>query len=170
MRTRLQLRSYESMTKILGYTLIELIIVIAILSVLISVGISTYSKAQGRQLGQSAGEKIISILQENQKIANIGKIDCDGKFTGQQVKLVIPNIVRTQSLCVVAPGAIKDNIIPGITFTTNETIIFNPLSLGISLSGNNQLIVEYTSAVQIKYQIKLSSSGTIEYLGVKASP
>lgn len=155
------------MKKILGYTLIELIIVISIIAILISVGITSYSKAQNRQVGQIAGEKIMSILQETQKNANIGKIDCAGKFTGQQLTFVSPNIIRSQSLCLGGVGTIKDTEIASITFNTTPTIIFFPLSLGVNLGGESEIIIEFTGKSQLIYGIRIDTSGTIEYLGIK---
>jgi len=157
------------MKKMLGYTLIELIIVISIIAILISIGITSYSKAHNRQIGQIAGEKIITVLQENQKNANIGKIDCVGEFTGQQLTFVAPNIMRSQSLCLGGVGTIKDTKIPNITFNSTPTIIFYPLSQGVNLEGLNELIIEFTSKSQLIYQIRIDTSGTIEYTRIKST-
>ncbi|KKU46431.1 MAG: hypothetical protein UX64_C0007G0001, partial [Microgenomates group bacterium GW2011_GWC2_46_7] len=50
-----------------AYTLIELMVVVALSAILVGFGLTSYRKAQNRQIGQAAAEQIISILQENQK-------------------------------------------------------------------------------------------------------
>lgn len=159
------------MKQLSAYTLIELLITIAILAILISFGISAYTKAQARQVGQNASEQIISILQENQKLANIGKKDCNGKFLGQRVEIIIPNIVKSTSLCEGEEGSPLLATVAGITFSPGTTLIFNPLSLGITLgNGLGELLLNYLNTSQLNYQIKLTSSGTIQYLGVQTTP
>lgn len=154
----------------LGYTLIELVIVIAIIALLVLFGISAYTKAQGRQIGQSAGEQILTILQENQKIANIGNIDssCTGKFTGQKVIFSGTNTYKTQSLCSTNPGIETTSTISGISSITATTIIFKPLSLGTYLVGGaSEQIIAYSTPGALTYHIKVTSSGTIENLGIQ---
>ena len=86
------------MKQLLGYTLIELMIVISIVSILISFGVSSYTKAQNRQIGQSAGEQIMSILQENQTIALVGKNPVPASLSVNKL-FFYPNIITPSSLC-----------------------------------------------------------------------
>lgn len=155
------------MTKKLGYTLIELMVVISLIAVLVGYGISAYSKAQTKQLGQSAAEQIISLIGESQTTASIGKKDCPDKFVGQELSFNSPNIIVTTSLCEGIPdrGTPKTTIIPNITLNTIGTIVFNPLSLGISLPTEPYLL-DFTVLSGTKYRIELRKSGTIEYKGV----
>ncbi|PIW08181.1 hypothetical protein COW38_01235 [Candidatus Collierbacteria bacterium CG17_big_fil_post_rev_8_21_14_2_50_45_7] len=153
-----------------AYTLIELIVVISIISILVSFGISAYTKARDRQIGQAAGEQILTILQENQKIANVGKIDssCTGKFTGQKVIFSGTNTYKTQSLCSTNSGIETTSTIPGISSITATSIIFNPLSLGTYLvAGAGEQIIAYTTPIGLTYHIKITRSGTIENLGIQ---
>ncbi|EKD80482.1 MAG: hypothetical protein ACD_40C00076G0002 [uncultured bacterium] len=150
-----------------GYTLIELIIVVSIISILVSFGISAYGKARDRQIGQAAGEKIVSILQESQTIASVGKEDCTGKYTGQQVILsTSPPTIKTRSTCTGGQGAQTTTSIDGITSLTSTTILFNPLTGGINL-GASTLNIDFVSTSGITYRIFLTSSGTIENQGVQ---
>lgn len=156
------------MRKFRGYTLLEIMLVVAITSILISFGVSAYSKAQNRQQGTSAGETIISLIQENQKQASIGKRDCTGKFVGQQLSVSSgSNTVVSQSLCEGESGSQITTSIPGITWVTSATIIFDPLSLGVNLGGTSPLILRYTSSSGLSYAISLTSAGAMEYLGVQ---
>jgi hypothetical protein len=142
-------------------------LVISIISVLVSFGVSAYTKAQIRQIGQSAGEQIISILHENQTLASIGKKNCSGKFEGQEVIFSGTNTIQTKSLCSDGPGPSNPAItIPGIISLTGGTIIFNPLSLGITLP-NNPHNIDFVSLNNTRYRIQLHSSGTIEYQGIQ---
>lgn len=156
------------MKNLLGYTLVELMIVVSIVSILLSFGVSAYGKARGRQIGVAAAEQIISILQENQQIASIGKKDCSGKFTGQQVSLELPGTIKAQSLCEASVGTVVEVVIPDITFASTTTIVFNPLTLGIELSGGaSEQTLSFTSSSQISYNIQLTRSGTIKYQGAQ---
>lgn len=161
------------MTKTSGYTLIELMLVISIVSILVGFGVNSYIKAQARQIGQIASEKIISILQENQKIANIGSKDCTGKFVGQKVTLS-ESAITTTSVCMDLTeneGVSKNIPIPGVVFTSPTTVIFKPLLFGIDLGvDGEELIIRYTSKNQLTYQIKLTTTGTIQYLGIQQIP
>ncbi len=155
------------MKRFSGYTLIELIVVIAIVAILVSFGFSAYTKSQKRQLGQSAGEKIVSILQEQQKLANIGHKTCAGKFIGHQLTFTDPNVLTPTSLCDGDSVTGEAQTIPGVTDLSapTMTIIFNPLSRGIDLAGQSELILTYTMSSTLTYTIKITSSGTIEYEG-----
>ena len=148
-----------------GYTLIELLVTITIVGILVGFGISAYGKARDRQAGQAAGEKILSILQENQKIANIGKVGCTNKFLGQEVVASSPNTLKIRSLCEGPNGAQTSITIPDISSLTNATITFKPLSQGTSLSSD--LNLSYTSTAGNTYLITITRSGTIEYKGVQ---
>lgn len=151
-----------------GYTLVELMIVVVIVGVLVSLGISAYGKARDRQAGQSAVEAILTLLQEVQTKASIGKIDCTEKFLGQQLTIQSPNIFKQQSICENDPGVETTTTISGVAGITPQTsvITFQPLSLGISLPTNPLTLAILGDNGQT-YQIELTSAGTIEYLGME---
>lgn len=152
----------------LGFTLIELMIAITIIGLIVGFGLSAYGKARERQVGVSAGEKLVSILQGNQGDARVGKKDCLGKYAGQFIEIVTPNIVRSYSTCENDDGDITENIIPGITFAQETTFLFYPLDKGIEIKdGSSQYLLDYESSANLTYEIRLTSSGTIEYLGVQ---
>lgn len=150
-----------------GYTLVELMIIIVIVGVLVSFGASAYSSARDRQAGVAASEQIVSLLQENQKKANIGDKDCVGKLIGQQLSMVsASNTITSQSICEGGNfGTPLITSLSSITFDNNYLITFNPLTLGASVSPD-PLLLDFTSINNTKYRIKISSSGTIEYQGV----
>lgn len=151
----------------LGYTLIELMIIVAIIGILITLGLSAYRKAQDRQIIKNAAEKIISVLQANQTIAEVGKKDCTGRFIGQQVVVAGSNgDMVAKSICAGGvEGAVKTESIADVSFDSGATITFNPLSRGIDLGGPDSLTLSFTSTAGVTHHIKLSRTGTIEYLG-----
>lgn len=151
-----------------GFTLIELMIAITIISILVALGLSAYGKARDRQIGVSASETIMSVLQQNLGEASVGKKDCVGKYLGQEVVVAVPNTLSTRSLCEGDDGVVGVTTIPGIEFDSGSTIIFNALNKGIELEGGAaEFILTYNSSASFTYSIKLMSSGTIEYLGLE---
>lgn len=161
----MQLYSYESMRFHFGYTLVELMIVISIISILIAVGASSYGRARDRQIGQAAGELLVSTLQQNQQLAKIGNKDCNGKFIGQRITTTQPNILTSTSVCETEDGTPTQTLIPNIDSITSTTIIFNPLSLGITLPSD-PFQIDLVSINANTYRVELSKSGTIEYKGL----
>ncbi len=154
-----------------AYTLIELMVVVALSAILVGFGLTSYRKAQNRQIGQAAAEQIISILQENQKIANVGKRDetkCLGPYLGQQITFTTSsNLLRVQGLCQAGDDDELTLTIPGITFTTTATLIFKPLSGGVDLGGADLLNINFTSSSGLVHQLRVSNPGTIEYQGIQ---
>lgn len=150
-----------------AFTLIELMIVISIITVLVGFGVSAYGKARDRQVGQAAGEQIMSILSSNQKQANIGDKNCAGKFTGQRVIFDTTNTITSTSLCEggVIGSPVATTSIDGIDFVSSTTLVFNPLSGGVTLS-TDPLTISYTTSTGT-YSLKVNSSGTIENLGLQ---
>lgn len=155
------------MKKLSAYTLVEMMIVISIVAVLLGFGLSAYGQARQRQIGQTASEQIISLLQESQTLASIGSKDCSGKYIGQQVTLS-GSTLTTQALCETSSGAQTATVISGITFDSSLTLIFNSLTRGITLeAGAPSQTITFTTTSQLTYQIFLSSTGTIQYQGLK---
>lgn len=151
-----------------GFTLIELMIAITIISVMASFGFSAYSSARDRQIGLAATEQILTFLQSNQSYAQAGNKDCIGKYLGQEVGMVTPNILRSKSICEAEEGSVLESTIPGIIFEADSTLIFNPLTKGIELSsGDSSLDIAYTSSLTLRYIVRVHNTGTIEYLGIQ---
>lgn len=151
-----------------GFTLIELMIAITIISIMVSLGLGAYGKARERQIGVSAGEQIITLLQSAQSDARTGKKDCLGKYLGQEVIIALPNTLSTRSLCEGDSGTSTLHTISEITFDSGTTLIFSPLTQGIEIDGGSlQFLLNYTSSASLTYEIRVTNTGTIEYLGAR---
>ncbi len=157
------------MTKLPAFALIELVISIAIIAILVVMGLSAYTQAQGRQIGKSAAELLVSVLQENQNQAKIGDKDCAGGYLGQIVSYSTGgNTLTSQSSCVGGLlGSVKTTTIANIAFVNGGTLTFKPLAAGIDLGGvASPLLLQFTSNA-LTYQIQITSAGTIEYQGIQ---
>ena len=157
------------MKTLFGYTLVELIIAVAIIAILVTLGVSAYTQAQSRQIGKSAAEIILSTLQENQKQAKIGDKDCVGQYLGQIVSYTAGgNTITSASSCAGGSlGASKTTTIANIAFVSSATITFKPLASGIDLgAGVSSLLLKFTSN-SLTYQIEIDSPGTITYQGIQ---
>jgi len=149
-----------------AYTLVELMIVVSIIGIMVAFGTSAYTKARQKQIAEAAGEQIVSILQENQQISSIGDKDCNGKFEGQKITITNSNHIQSLSTCENGDlGVLRETSIPGIVFDTNYSFVFKPLSLGIDLGEPSSLTLRYSDPNDIFYNIKITNTGTIEYLG-----
>ncbi len=159
------------MKRISGYTLIELLLVIALMAILVSAGIAGYRRAQSRQLGSAGAEIILSVLTENQQKAHIGQRDnttCLGPYLGQQITINNnSNVILAQALCQDNNGPVITTTIPQITFTLATSFVFRPLSTGLELSGSSPLNLDFTTPANLSYRIRLTPPGSIEYLGVQ---
>lgn len=168
----MQLYRHQSMKKLTahGYTLIELMVVVVIVGILVSFGLSAYIKAQNRQRGIIAVEATLTVLQEAQTKASVGHKDCLGKFIGQQVTLVANGSLISQSLCENNDlGAASSYNLDGIASLTPAVIVFNPLSIGITLPSD-PLFVDLGTANGESLRIMLTQSGIIEYQGIIQNP
>ncbi|MBP9669993.1 prepilin-type N-terminal cleavage/methylation domain-containing protein [Candidatus Woesebacteria bacterium] len=149
-----------------GFTLIELMIAVTIITIMVSFGFSAYGKARERQVGVSAGEQIITLLQSNLTQALVGNKDCQGKYLSQELVITPPGTFSSTSQCEGDDGITMTTIIPDIVLANSATLNFNPLTKGINLqNGATELLLNYTTPSGISYQIKVNNSGTIEYLG-----
>ena len=150
-----------------GFSLIELMVAVTIISIMVSIGVSAYGRGKERQSGKAAGDIIMTFLSDNQKKANIGKRDCIGKYMGQKVTFSAPNILQAQSLCSTSNQnpLPSPTVIPDITGLSNTSVTFKPLSAGIDLGASTSLDITYTSVASKVYTVRINNTGTFEYLG-----
>lgn len=154
------------MKKLAAYTLIELMIAISIVSVLVGVGYSSYTKANNRQIGASAGEQLMGILTASQQTSSVGKKDCDGRYLGLDIHMISGSgFVTTQAQCEGGSGSVITTTIPGISFSSSYTFTFMPLSTGISMGDNSSLTINFTNGTGTIYSLVVTNTGTFEFQG-----
>lgn len=154
------------MTQLRGYTLIELLVVITIVSLLVTFGVSSYTKAQKNQIPKSASEVILSVLAENQKLASSGNGDCSGVYLGQQLVFDSgTNRIHAKSSCEGSVyGLEKTTEVAGITFSAGHVLTFRPLNQGIDLQSGDSDNLNFVVG-DSTYQIQVERSGSIAYKG-----
>ncbi len=153
-----------------GYTLIELMVVVSLTAILTGFGISSYRKAQNRQLGSSAAEQILSLLSQQQKISQVGKIDsaCTGIYQGQLVTLSLSgNTITTTQICSGNDGTPTIQEFSNITFDQSLTFTFKYGGAGIDLGGATTSNLDFSTPSGLTYRIVLTSAGSITNQGIQ---
>ncbi len=152
-----------------GFTIVELMVSITIVALIVSVGISAYARARDRQIIQTASEKVLAILLENQKIAAIGKKDCPDKFSGQRLVFSTTNTVTIQTLCESSVGATELVTISEISSQTGSTLVFEPLTSAIDLGGQDTITLNFTTSNGVVFSVIINRFGLIEFQGIQSS-
>lgn len=150
----------------LGYTLVELMIAIAIIGLLVTFGISAYARAQEAQLVKSGAETVLEALTAAQKEATAGTRDCTGEYLGQEVT-ASGNTIQYRALCKGGEvGTAKAHTIGANTFAATYTFTFRPLNQGVDLGGaGTTLTLDFVSPQNQTYRTEVARTGTIHYLG-----
>lgn len=153
-----------------AYTLIELMVVVSLTAFLVGFGISSYRRAQSRQTGLQATEEILSLLNSQQKISAIGKVDssCTGIYQGQAISLNSGgNTISTTSLCTLGNGDSVIHPFSNISFNQSLSFTFQFGSGGTDLGGATSTNLDFTTPVGLVYRIVLTSAGSITSLGLQ---
>jgi len=157
-----------------GFTLIELIISVAVTAILFTFGLSAYVKSRDRQEIRAIGETIEKTLRETQKDATIGKKDCENilieyLFTFENNASNDAIELSKQARCTSSSGQstttiIENAILPDIS--TPLVIKFKPLNGGIDIGGTNELDIDFQSTKsEVKHRISIEAPGSIQYKG-----
>ena len=155
----LPIKSYKK-----GFTLVEVLVVITIVAIIVTMGLSAYAKSQERQTVQSAKETILTILNDAQKVAHVGDKACTGNITGVEISLTSSSISRQTHCNLDSESVVTDNF-TDLTFTNiPSNFTFQPLSGGISFSAGSSANIDYTIS-GVTYRITISNPGSISYVG-----
>ena len=144
-----------------GYTLVELMVTVTIITLLTSFGISAYGKAQNSQATRAATETIMATLSEAQKKASSGTSDCVGsdEYFGQKVVLSGSSISLRSTCSTGDSSTVKTISVSGVTFSGSPTFVFRPLNQGVILTGGNTSI-DYATNTNT-YRIQVMPTGSI---------
>jgi len=148
-----------------GYTLVELLIVITLTALLITAGISAYSKAADIQASKSATETILTTLTSAQKAATSGKNDCTGAYLGEIITTTSGSSAMTiTSSCQGGGGVTREVSLNTFTFATTTNITFRPLNQGVDTGLADFQYLDYTNSSET-YRIQIDRTGAIKPQG-----
>lgn len=163
-----------------GFTLIEMVVSLALMGLLLGGSIVGYRKFNERQLVIQSGKELVSVMRLAQKRAGVGdKPDvagCDGgeKLDGYRIAGTQDTNTYTLSpLCdgsEVAAARTTYTLPTGIVFKQNMDVRFLVLSRGVELTSGATQTFEVGSdqAPGYKYGVRVSRSGEIYEIGIAA--
>lgn len=150
-----------------GFTLIELLVSIALISILVTAGITAYTRAQQRQVVRASINNLSNTLDEYHQKALVGTrpTNCVGTFRGYRITTAAGSGQLTATpLCQDGNGTPSVETINHLSFSANYSFTFLPLNAGISLGGAS-LNLDYQDDLGGTQRFVLTKSGTIEYQG-----
>jgi len=164
------------MKKQIGFTLIEILVVISIIGLLVTLGISAYSEFNRRQTLDQAAKNIVNELRYIQSKASSGDKGpvvspptCTESLTGwyfQIINVSPANQYRTYGKCGVTEFSEKFTDLPAnlkfVAPAAGTKILFKPLNLGID--QNVDITIQYGligTDVTRQKTISVTTGGTI---------
>ena len=156
------------MTATRGYTLIELLIVVTIMGILVTFGVSAYGKAQQNQIAATNSQKLLATLESAENQANTGQKDCSGGFAGVNVTTIVgSSSLSTKTICSGGQhGATTTITLTNAKFNNAYNLTFEPLAGGVNVGNSTSTNIDYTGSDGTIYQITVTNTGTITYTGI----
>jgi prepilin-type N-terminal cleavage/methylation domain-containing protein len=156
--------------KSLAFTLIEMMVAVAVMGILTAVGVVSYRQFNEKQKVVVAGKEVIALLRDSQKKAKSGDrpVECDSPYRVLDgYKMIV--YVSTSQVDIVAMCRGLD-VVTNTVLLTNDTVfsaggeyIFNVLSGGVEGAG----VISVTHQVlPIAYEVEITESGAINDLGI----
>lgn len=147
-----------------GYTMIELLIILAVSGLLISLGTSSYRKAQERQAMRADIESILQFVQRAQKEAVIGQKDCAGSLLGISIEFVGGyHVLTKQAVCQSDVGSVEELTLQVARPTTSLQFLFRPLDGSTDLPPGNETLPISSQGVTFG-NIVIATTGAISYV------
>lgn len=146
-----------------GFTLIELVVSVAIIGMLVGGGIAAYRTFNTKQLVMSAGKEYVQLLRVAQKKAKSGEkpVGCN-TLAGYRVSVLANDSrVSTYALCDGGSVSILDNekyFSSEVIFSQNSTLDFQVLFGGVVGFGTVTITNLNASS---SYEIQITSEGSI---------
>ncbi|MBU0998196.1 prepilin-type N-terminal cleavage/methylation domain-containing protein [Patescibacteria group bacterium] len=151
-----------------GYTLIELLVGMIIMSILFSIGYASFRKYSRRQVLVSFTRKVKGDLSLAREMSISGEkpnnVFCDSPNTlsGYNFKIISNQSYKVEALCSGGTVEIKDvDVQDDLSFVSYNSIFFKVLSKGTNLSSDIevQIIQESTGNISSIY---ITKSGEIK--------
>lgn len=153
-----------------GFTLVELLIVLVIVSILFGIGYANYRDFSRRQSLVSAARQMEADARLAQEMALSGKKPAAGcvVLDGYKFKLLsATNSYQISAYCQLDMDVVPKTLPAGITFTftpppPDDSVIFKTLGHGTNLTANLAIILSLTNT---NYQVVLTitPAGEISY-------
>lgn len=151
----------------LGFTIVEILVVLGVAAVFISVGIASYRDFNRRQSVEQAAEKIASDLRLAQNLAFVQKkpADCKNKLTGY----VFSRSDLTYAISAECSGLsvkVKADSVSGVTLSGFTQVTFSVLGKGVSYEDDDAskkyLYVSLSGCVNCTKTITVEEAGEIK--------
>lgn len=124
-----------------GFTLIEMLIAMAITVVLAAAGTSISLRASRRKAVEVARDKLVSLLQQaksNSQASNVGTCPT-GTWKGWQVSVANTSAIL-QLVCAAGTSNTQTYPYPsGVTASPTPTILYKPLGAGTNLAADTTI-------------------------------
>lgn len=152
------------MSNMKAFTLIELMIVIAISVVVIGAGIAAYRGFADKYQIKQAGAEFQANLKLLQKKAISGEkpLECVGAFEGIRVRNIDANNYAFQAQCSTVDGDEQTVALPAtVGFDASDfDLLF--ATLNAAVAGAPQTILLTTTGSTYNYEVKVEASGVIK--------
>lgn len=152
-----------------GYSLLEMLIVIAIISIVSSIGFASYRTYQRRQTMESGVRMVKSDLRLAQEYAIAGKkpTGCTGSLQGYEFRRASVNRYRISAICdasieiktVDLPTGIQMNPLSG---TPGNNFIFKVLGRGTDVAGDVGIPIRYPNSGVANVTVTVTQLGEIK--------
>lgn len=147
-----------------GYTLIEVMVVVGIVSILALGGMAAYNRFNDRQQLVQAVDGFVTTFREVQKQADAGDLAgvCDELGGYQMILTNNSSAYRVDVICSPSGSQtiVNNTLASGATFQSAVTITFWPLGEALSLAPPNPLEIRSVSG-EYKIVITITSGGAI---------
>jgi prepilin-type N-terminal cleavage/methylation domain-containing protein len=149
-----------------GYTLIEMLIAVAIMLLLVGGGIASFITFNDRQALVGAGKQMVTYLRSAQAKARVGDTPsgCERLQSYQVTAQEASNIVTLEAACENGNFLRNTFVLPsGMTHNNDAFIEFRVLQGGVSGDTNFDIISATTGRV---YRIQVTQGGEIREVGI----
>ncbi len=169
--TPLPHQSRGKLVKTAGFTLLEIMITVAISSVLVGGGVSAYRIFADRQVIVSAGQGVVVKLREVQKRAQSGEkpqgcVDAGETLDGWRIKTTSDKTYQVSGECGGSEYNVESHNLPqGTNFETDDEFdVFFEVLTGRMSGAEQRITIEKDSS---NYEIIVSPAGGVSALGVQ---
>jgi prepilin-type N-terminal cleavage/methylation domain-containing protein len=152
-----------------GYTLLEVLVVVAIIAVLFGVGIASYSRFDRVRKVEQSALGFGMYLRETQKMADSGQkpsAGCSGSLTGFQVYTsatpTTQTFVQRFTLCPTTAETTEYDLINDAIFTQPFDVIFKTVGQGVTVTNGETIITSIAPSTSYKVNVESGGAITVE--------